>query len=806
MHISIDWIKDFTELPEMEPVKLAERFTMATCEVEDVIVTGKLLDMVKIVEITAVEDHPDSDHLHLVRFSDGKEEKQVVCGAPNVKTGLKVPFAPLGATFPGGFTLVPKKIRGVLSEGMLCSGQELELNDDDSGLMVFPEDAPLGQSLGEYTGQKRDILFDIDNKSITHRPDLWGHYGMAREFAAVFGHPLKKPFDEDWRQGILSLCSDEEPPVTLEVDADSANLGFMGLSMDNITIKDSPRWMQRRLSACGMRPINNIVDISNYVMLELGLPTHIFDRDTIRGGKIVVRRAGEAQEFVTLDEVKRDILPSDTMVCDVEGPSSIAGIMGGLNSSVSDKTSRIFLEVANWKDAEVRRTSTRLGLRTDASQRYEKSQDSRGVERTLLRLAELVKESCPEAVVKGPVVAANLPEYRPLTIDISHPRICKVLGKDIPEEQVRSILESLDFSVRPGREGKLTIGVPSYRSTKDIECEADIIEEIGRIIGYDNITPESPHNAITAVRLSEAKEKQRKIMDFMVNRAGALEIMTYPMVGKKLLEQAFWPEKNEALVLANAMSPEADRMRPSLIPSLLAAGALNQKSFTSFRLFELGRSYLADEKDFSRERHQLGVLYYDRKESPFLELADRMEELMNLLNLNYRMVSGSNSKNDLYPEGWEGLHPEEVLDLQIMGRSRGFIATVHPLVCRNFKIKGNLVLAVLDLTDFEDQRMKDKTKYRPLDRFPSSLFDCTVVSEPHCPVENIVQALKKSLKIKELDWVKVAAVFILPDGRKAVTIRSSFRDPEKTLSGEFIRQAEDRVVKTLEEAGFPLKM
>ncbi|MDA3956441.1 phenylalanine--tRNA ligase subunit beta [Oceanispirochaeta sp.] len=804
MYISIDWIKDFVDLPEMNQEKLAQRFTMATCEVEDVLTTGELLERVRIVEITQVEDHPDSDHLHLVRFTDGKEEHQVVCGAPNAVVGKRVPYAPQGTTFPGGFTLTPKKIRGVVSEGMLCSETELVLGDDDSGLKIFPDDAPLGQSVGEYIGQKNDILFDIDNKSITHRPDLWGHYGMAREFAAVFGSPLKDLWNDGWEQNIRSWMSDENPPVSITVDPDSANLGFTGISMDNITIKDSPLWIQNRLNACGMRPINNIVDISNYVMLELGIPNHIFDRDTIRGEKIIVRRAGEDKEFVTLDEMTRELQPSDTMVCDAQGPSGIAGIMGGLDSSIADKTSRIFLEVANWKDSEVRSTATRLGLRTDALQRYEKSLDSQLLERSLLRLIELVKESCPEAVVKGSIVKVNMPVYTPLVIRVSPRRICQVLGKKIPTLEIVQILEALDFAVAQS-ERELTVTVPSYRSTKDIECDADIIEEIGRIIGYDNITPESPMNAISAVRLSEAKVKSRKIQDFMVNRAGALEIMTYPMVGEKLLDQAYWPEKNETLVLVNAMSPESDRMRPSLIPSLMASAALNQKSYSSFKMFELGRSYQEDVQDFSNERYQLGFVSFDKKNSPYLDVANRVEELMNSLNISYRMIPGKNDQNPLYPVDWAGIHPYETMDIQIMGRSRGYIGTIHPLVCRNFKIKGQLVIAVLDLTDFQDQRMKDKTKYQPLDRFPSSLFDCTVLAEAHTPVEDVVSALK-TLKMKELDWVKVADVFVMSEEQKSVTLRMSFKDPDKTLTGDFIKEAEDKVIATLKSKGYPLKM
>ena len=804
MYISIDWIKDYVELPDLSPEELAVRFTMATCEVEEVKTTGALLEKVRIVQITEIQNHPDSDHLHLVKFTDGKGSWEVVCGAPNVAVGKKVPYAPLGTTFAGGFTLVPKKIRGIMSEGMLCSETELEIGNDDSGLKIFPDDAPLGISVAEYLGVKGDILFDIDNKSITHRPDLWGHYGMAREFAAVFRNELKNPFSLEWEKKIQGWFSSDKPPVTIEVDKDSANLGFKGLSMDNITIKDSPQWMQERLNACGMRPINNIVDISNYVMLELGMPNHIFDRDTNRGGRIVVRRAGENMKFTTLDEVERDIVPTDTMVCDAEGPASIAGIMGGLDSGIADTTSRIFLEAANWVDAEVRRTSTRLGLRTDALQRYEKSLDSQMLDNTIYRLVELIKESCPEATVVGGIVEDNMPEYTPLVIKISASRVCQVLGKEIPAEEIIRILESLDFGI--AREGdSLTVTVPSYRSTKDIECEADIIEEIGRVIGYDNITPASPMNAITSVRLSEALQMSRKIKDYLVLNGKSLEIMTYPMVGEKLLDQAFWPEKNENLVLVNAMSPEHDRMRPSMIPSLLNTASLNQKTWSSFRMFEMGRSYIQDDKEFSKERYQLGVVFFDRKRSPFIEVADTMEGLMNSLNLPFRITTGYNKQNPLLPEEWPGRHPSDFLDIQVMGGSCGFITSVHPLVCRNFKIKGQLVMAVLDLTDFQDKKMKDKTKYKPLAKFPSSTFDCTVVTDSRTPAEDVVKAMGR-MKMKELDWVRIVDIFQLSEEQKTITVRTSFSDAEKTLSGDFIREAEDKVVETLKKAGFPLKM
>jgi len=805
MKISLDWIKEFVELPEdLTPEEIGMRFTLSTCEVEGVEVSNEHLEQVTVAEITEINPHPEADKLNLVKFKTAEGEKQVVCGAPNVAVGMKVPFAPIGTTLPIGFTLEPKKIRGIMSEGMLCAEDELGLGEGHEGLLELPGDAKIGMTLAEHLGMHSDVLLDIDNKSITHRPDLWGHYGMAREFAAVFRKPLAKPQSEEWIQKMRGLMNDQPSPVTIDVDPDSACLGYLGLSVDNVTVKPSPKWMQQRLLACGLRPINNIVDISNYVMLELGQPNHLFDRDTIRGGKIIVKEMGEESTFVTLDEMERQIIASDTMVCDAEGPSVIGGIMGGLTSSVKDSTTRIFIEAANWVDARIRHTSTRLGLRTDSSQRYEKSLDTNQLEKAVLRILELVLESCPEARVVGKIESDGVKPTKELVIDLTSKRVNSILGTDLESAEIAEILESLEFKVHTeGHVMKVT--VPSYRATKDVEVDADLIEEVGRIYGFDKLAPQAPHNEITAVSLSAGKQIERKIQDFMVYRGRALEVYTYPMVGAKLLEQACWDVTNENLVLANALNPETDRMRPSMVPLLLEKAAQNQKHYSPFRMFEVGRSYWEDEKDFSQDRHQLGVVFFDKSESPFMDVRDLMEDLLSNLNLNARIIAPQKKfPNPLLPEDWAGKHPHEYLEIQVMGKTCGFINSLHPMVARNFKIKGHLVLAVLDITDFMDKPLKDKTRYQPLPKYPGSIFDCTVVAESRTPVADILAALRK-LKIKELEKTAVVDVYTLSDNEKTVTLRAYFMDREKTLSPEFLKEAEDKMVNLLEKSGFPLK-
>ncbi len=821
MYISVDWIKDFVDLPrDLSDRELSERITLGVCEVEGWERTGAMLSRVSVAEIKSVEPHPDADKLHLATVDLGNgSEATVVCGADNCLPGIKVPYAALGTSFPGGFTLEAKKIRGIVSEGMLCAEDELGLSDNHEGLMELSSDAPVGATLAAALGEGAvdDLVLDIDNKSLTHRPDLWGHYGMAREFAAVFEKPYKDKFNDEWAAALKAKIDRDagKPPVTIHVEKDSANRGFLGLSVDGIKIGESPQWMQRRLNTAGMRPINSIVDISNYAMLETGIPNHIFDRSTVAGGKIIVRRAGEDKTFVTLDEQERKLIPSDTMVCDSEKPSAIAGVMGGLDSSVSPDTTQIMIEAANWTDAEIRRTSTRLGLRTDASQRYEKSLDSQQLEKALLRIYELLLELNPGAKAVGGIQSDNMPEAVEMAIETSPARITKVLGEDVSDERLTGILEALGFRVEAlkaadagedGRGKTHLVHVPTWRSTKDVECEADIVEEIGRIIGFDNITPVSPSHDIAALRLSPAKTMVRKAQDYLVLRGHALEIMTYPMTGLSLLEKAAWPVLNEGLVLANPITPDHDRMRPSLIPSLLEAASNNRKEHESFRIFEIGRSYadLGGEK-YSEDRHQIGVVFQEAKSNPFIELADLMEGLCSCLNLPFRMVPADPSKkHPLIPAGWAGSHPHEMLDLQVMGRPRGAVLSVHPQISRAFKIKGRSAIAVLDITDVMVKPLKDKTAFKPLDRFPGSVFDLTVVASEKTPVSEVL-AVVQGMKMKEFRSVSVLDVFDLGEKGKALTLHVEFRDAEKTLDAAIIKEAEDRVIAVLNKAGYPLR-
>lgn len=806
MLISIDWIKDFVKLPDnLTPKQLGEKFTLATAEVEDVISVGEHLEKITVVQVLEKERHPEADKLNLVTFTNGTTNFKVVCGASNVVVGMKTAYAPLGITLPNGLTLEPKKIRGVLSEGMLCSEEELGFKEESDGILELPSDTKLGLTMLEVFNETKDVILDVDNKSLTHRPDLWGHYGLAREFATVFKNKLNDPFSKEWADKLKATFPTTASPIKLNVDSNSSCLGYFGICLDGVKVEASPSWMQKRLKTVGLRPINNIVDISNYVMLELGIPLHIFDRKKIEGGNVFIKQLGTTATFKTLDDVDRSLVSDDTVICDSQKPLVLAGIMGGLNSGVDESTTEVFIEVANWKAALVRKTSTRLGLRTDSSSRYEKTLDSLSLEKTMLRAVEYILKLCPQAKVisKLEYAGPNLSEIKTLKIKSSASSIATKLGSDISFSQMKEIFESLAFEVI-GNESSFEVVVPSFRATKDIECESCLVEEIGRIIGFDNIAPISPLVDVKPVNLTDISKMHRKLRDFFVYHASAHEVMTYPMVGEALLKKAMYPV-DRSLELINALSKDQELMRTSMIPGFLEAVSKNAKNGDQFKFFELGRTYHSDPKNFCTEKSMLGVVYYSEKATPFMDLVNDTSRALNATSIGFQLNDRNTKfKSNVVDESWAGIHPFEFYNIRVQGKMDGVIFSVHPIVLKAYKIKGHVSIALVDLSGVESKPMKDKTKYKPLSKFPGSSFDCTVICKKDIPASAAISALDK-LKIKELTSSKILDIFNLEDGVRAVTLRSHFLDTTATLTGEFITEASNKIVSTLAAAGFELK-
>jgi phenylalanyl-tRNA synthetase beta chain len=464
--------------------------------------------------------------------------------------------------------------------------------------------------------------------------------------------------------------------------------------------------------------------------------------------------------------------------------------MGGQSSGVSNETTEIFIEVANWKAALVRRTSTRLGLRTDSSQRYEKSLDSQLSLRTMLRTLELILELNPTAKVVGQLEYAgvSLDQFSPLKIKSSATKII-------------SILDYLGFKTSKLSGSFLEISVPSFRSTKDIENEQDIIEEIGRIIGYDNITPSSPLDGIAPVKLTQMQKLQRKIKNFLVHDR-FFEVMTYPLVGRDLLAKYSF-DKSEVLELFNSISIDHSIMRPSMIPSFLSALELNSKYQDRFKAFEIGRVY-SPSANFSNESNILCIGVYDRDSNPFVDLLNSSLSLLDSIGLSSEpALPNPKFKSSVLPVDWDGIHPVEHRDFRIVGKMIASIFSVHPLLLSKLKIKGHFSFFILDLTSIADLALKDKVKYRPLNKFPSSSFDWTVTADKDQYIADIVKAAQK-VKMKELDSIEVLDIFI-QESKKYVTLRAVLADENGTLTTDFLKSAEASLLKATTDAGFELK-
>ncbi len=805
MKLSINWLKEYLTLNDVESHDIANKLTLHTCEVEECIPVREFLTKIIIVQVIAVKEHPDSDRLNIVSFDTGSATQEVVCGAPNVREGIKVPFASVGTTLPGGFTLSAKKIRGVLSQGMLCSQSELELGDDDDGLWELPADAVLGQMLGDYLQISNDSIIDINNKSLTHRPDLWGHYGMARELSCIYRTPLHAL--DTIAGNTLLQQSQGAAPIDVVVEKDTACLHFLGVSIDSAFVTTSPAWMIERLESAGMRSVNNIVDVSNYVMLELGIPNHIYDRKNI-SGNICVKNAGEQLKFATLDATERLIQNDDTMIFDESGAIGVAGIMGGKASAVQDDSTEFFIEVANWTDYKIRRTATRLALRTEASQRYEKALDSHLCETTLSRILTLLKETCPNIKAVGGLVGSNketLPQ--PVFVDIRPDYIRKVLGADISDETMLETLQFLAFELAEKAQDATgmtswKLQIPSFRATKDVAIEADIIEEIGRIYGYDNITAVSPVSDFRPVRLQTVSQMSREIRNFLVYNANSLEIMSYPLIGEPLLDNYAWDEKNENLRLANALNPETDRMRPSMIPSILQSVELNAKELEQFSLFEIGRIYNRSEGAPSEAEH-LVFAQYSQQETPFLTVLNQMEKLLKSLRVPFKAAKNF-SDNAFLPEAWQGLHPYEQSAFAIAGKLKSMVFSVHPSLLAQRKVKGYVTIGLLDLSGMNAKMSGVKPKYSKINRNPDAKFDCTVVLPSDGEAENLVLLLKKA-RIPFMQSVFVSDVYHDNHHQKSITLRSSLQAEDGTLNADELKKSEEMIMQTLIKQGHKVK-
>ena len=786
MYISMNWIGDFVDLSGLDLEALIHRFTLSTAEVEDIYHKGDDLRDVVAGKILSMENHPTSKKLHLLKVDAGDKIYDVVCGAPNAREGIVVPFVKEGGMVSGQ-EITCATIAGCESHGMCCSEKELGISDDHSGLMELPADTPIGVDMTELYAI-RDTVFEVDNKSLTNRPDLWGHYGIAREFAALTGRELK-PLET------VSLeAYDNLPPIQIDVQDDLC-FRYTGLKVRNIQKKVSPVDMRIRLFYCGSRGINLLADLTNYLMLEMGQPMHAFDCAKV--DQIEVKRFDTPFSFTTLDGQERQVDENTLMICCKGEPVAIAGIMGGLDSEIADDTDSLLLESANFDAVSVRKSSTRLGLRTDASMRYEKTLDPEMCPTAIGRFLKLLLDIDPDAQVISRLTDVYRTRYPQISLCFDKAYVDRYTGIEIGNDQILQTLRALGFGADyDGQE--FHVEVPSWRATKDVTIKADIIEEITRIYGYDNFQITTTHSALAPEKRSAGNKADNFAKDMLVERYHLHEVHSYIWFdAKKCKDLGLSVEENVKLL--SPQSPDLETLRTNMGPTLLAFVNENKSFAPDFGLFEIGRVCEGLKEDgMCNERKKLGIALYSRTRSE-KELYLELLEILTALGRNIKRAEFTFA-HAAPKHQWQ--HPRNTAVVCYNGQELGWLCTLHPAVLSKLDKKGAAVCAQLDMDAFAAIPATD-IAYREPSRFPGIDIDLSLVLPEGITYGQLAPAWA------EFDQDTLTGVTLIDSfqqkGFSSITLRFAFSSPERTLSKEEVQPWVDSILQKLAPLGVTLR-
>ncbi len=822
MKVSLKWLRDYVNII-LPPEELAERLTMAGLEVKAIQTIGDTWGKMVIGEVVAINPHPNSDRLQLATVDLGTEQITVVCGAPNIGVGQRVPFAHVGARFINGHTreavsLKPVKIRGVVSEGMVCSEKELGISENHEEILVLPPDAPIGIALGAYLG---DIILDLD---ITpNRPDCLSVIGIAREIAALTDEPLHLPeiHYNELEDSIDSFASADivEPNLCPRYCA--------GL-ITGIKISPSPNWLQRRLNSCGMRPINNVVDITNYVMLEYGQPLHAFDYRKLQGGQIIVRRARNGEALTSLDGTKRALNSGILVIADKEEAVAVAGIMGGLDSEVTDKTDTILLESANFNQAAIRQGCNYLQLQSEASVRFDKGLNSELPLIPLKRATQLLLELAGGRAAKG-VIDVYPGKSAPKLLSLTVREVERLSGLKIDIDEIIKVLKALGFECQESNSDlQISASKPYWRS--DIKCSADLVEEVVRIIGYEKIPitrlssplPPQKSKLSPAGRQSDFKDKLRNILTGF----GFQEILAYSLVSLQKMQNLYPNLKLQTVPIkvANPMTREQEYLRSTLRAGLLSTLAHNQKfESEGIRLFEIGKVFLPqrppvittlsetkgkksqEERELPREEEMLcavlsgaraGLSWQADKE--MLDFFDAKGVVDNILNQLGLKVSFNISDDDT-------LFPGRRANIIVEDDKVGIVGELHPKVGQAFELSGTVCLVEIDLEKVST-KITDIKRYQPIPRFPSVTRDIALVVDEQVSygrAEEIIQRFPLVTRVTLFDLYRGEQI---PEGKKSFAMRIIYQSPRHTLTDEEVNQTQEQMLDRLhQELGATLR-
>lgn len=795
MLVSLRWLKDYVDI-DLPVEELADKLTMAGLEVDSIKEIKPEFTGVVVGKIISLAKHPDADKLSLCEVSTGKQVLPIVCGAPNTAIGQKIPLAEVGAVLPGGFKVKSSKIRGVQSEGMLCSEEELGIGGDNTGIMVLPEDFEIGEDLASSEAF-RDYVLDV---GVTpNRADCLSVLGIAREVAALTGKKLRYPeitFKET-EEDINQITS-------VEIIDPEACPRYTARIIRNVKIKPSPLWMRQRLEASGLRAINNAVDVTNFVMLELGQPLHAFDFRYLEEGRIVVRTSGEGEEFVSLDGKSRTLSAKTLMICDGKKPVAVAGIMGGLNSEVVDDTETVLLESAYFDPSSIRRSSKQLGMSTDAAFRFERGIDPEGVVRASNRAAQLLAETAEGRIAKNCIDQYPRKILSPANILLRHSRIKEILGISVDLFEVKKILQELEMQVRDGRKGELYVTPPTFRT--DIYREIDLIEEVARIHGYGNIPETQPY-------ISEKPESRdlRKLVEekartiFLGN--GYTEVINFNFTSPQSAEVLNLPPESEGkrfVKIINPLTEDQSVMRTSLIYGLLLTMKRNVFSGSEdLKMFEQGKVFLSREADeLPLEKSRLAALISGSRYSDFWRVADNSDfyDIKGILegileNLKIADVRFRSSADIPY------LHPGRAAEVVIKGQVAGVIGDLHPYVLEKMDLKKKAAVFEID-ADLIGSAFSEEIQYWEIPRYPAVTRDVAFILKNEIEAEKVI-ALADVQHQDLLDKIEVFDIYTgknIPEGFKSLALRFTYRSAEKTLTDDEVNKVHGAVVKAIVDA------
>jgi phenylalanyl-tRNA synthetase beta chain len=763
MRFSYNWLRELVAGLDTPPEELMRLITLKTAECDGMEEVGGALGGACEAVVVSVEPMGASHNRKAVVETARYGVKTVVCGAPNCRTGMRTTYLPIGT----------KAIEGVESQGMLASAAELGIGSDHSGIVELH--GPLALT--------PDYIIEVDNKSLTHRPDLWGHYGMAREISAITKHKLLDPVPSQ-------PLPDSLAPVRVTVQDHALCPRYSALVFENVTVKPSPLWLQYRLHSIGLNTINNIVDVTNLILAELPQPMHAFDldrlhgADKLHGAEIIVRNAHPGEKLAALNGETYELDPSNLVIADPECAIALAGVIGGADSAISETTTRIVLESACFNAISVRKTSSKLKLRTDASMRFEKSQDPMNTVRGLRRALKLLEEVSPGIRLVGGVADAWHRTPDPPPIELPLDWVDRKLGCAVPANEVRAILESLEFKVEQINPRIFSVRVPSWRATKDVTIKDDLLEEVGRMIGYDTIPLQAPLSPARVPPPNPEREFHHRVRE-MAAAQGFTEVYNYSFVSEEQA-RAFGLEPDGHVQVTNPIVSDQNFLRASLLPGIWKNIRDNAKNFDSFRLFEIGREIHPD-----REVQHLVAAIYAKDDGPNPGKAGLLE----LKRLAECLLPGVGVHAD-QARGYE--HPQRtaILTSPVAGGgvNVGRLFEFHPKMIE----AGRAAVLDLNLGELFDLQ-KDDARYHPLRRFPTSAFDITVAVPARTTIGQVYDAIPRPPETIAVEFLRE---FTLPDGRRSLSYRVTAGASDRTLSSEEAGAIRANVIEALTRLGW----